>query len=47
MSKFLSLLRRPAAGYRDVFSEFAVLLVFVIADHLAAERKSLRLEVKR
>ena len=40
MKKLLSLLRWPAAGYRDVFAEFAVLMVFVIADQLAAEKKS-------
>ena len=47
MKRLLNLLRRGPAEHEIVFSEFAILLVFVIADHLAAERKTPRLRVVR
>ena len=45
MIEFFRSLRRSRADHRAVFNEFAVLMVFVIADHLAASRQRPRLRV--
>ena len=47
MRQFLHSLRRGPDEHRDVFAEFAVLMVFVIAEHLAATRDRPRLRVVR
>ena len=47
MLQFLKSLRRGRVDHRAVFNEFAVLLVFVIADQLAAARQRPRLRVVR
>lgn len=47
MLDFLRSLRRGPGDHRAVFNEFAVLMVFVIADHLAASRQRPRLRVVR
>ena len=39
MTKFLKSLRREPEDYRSVFAEFAVLLVFVVAEQIAAKDK--------
>ncbi len=45
MLKFFKSLRRGPDDHREVFAEFAVLLVSVVADHLAAKRQRPRLRV--
>jgi hypothetical protein len=47
MIQFLKSLRRGPGDHREVFAEFAVLMVFVIADQLAAARERPRLRVVR
>ena len=47
MFRFLKSLRRGPDDHREVFAEFAVLLVFVVADHMAAKRQRPRLRVVR
>ena len=47
MITFFKSLRRSRTDHRAVFNEFAVLMVFVIADHLAAARQRPRLRVVR
>ena len=47
MLKLLRSLRRGPGDHREVFAEFAVLMLFVIADHLAASRQRPRLRVVR
>ena len=43
MLDFLRSLRVGAAGHRDVFAEFAVLLVFTIGEQLAAAKNEARM----
>ena len=47
MTKFLKSLRREPGDYRSIFAEFAVLLVFVVAEQLAAAKDRPRLRVLR
>ena len=47
MGKFLKSLRREPEDYRSVFAEFAVLLVFVVAEQMAAAKDRPRLRVVR
>ena len=47
MTEFLKSLRRRPGDHRDVFAEFAVLMVFIVAEHLAATRDRPRLRVVR
>jgi hypothetical protein len=47
MPDFFRSLRPGAADHREVFAEFAVLLVFVVAEQLAARRGQARLRVVR
>jgi hypothetical protein len=47
MMAFLKALRRGPATHREVFAEFAVQLVFLIAAQLAARRPGARLRVVR
>ena len=47
MTEFLKSLRRRPGEHRDVFAEFAVLMVFVVAEHMAATRDRPRLRVVR
>jgi hypothetical protein len=47
MLQLLKSLRRRPGDHRDVFAEFAVLMVFIVAEHLAATRDRPRLRVVR
>jgi hypothetical protein len=47
MMAFLRSLRRGPGGHRDVFAEFAVKLLFLIAEHMAERRGKARLRVVR
>ena len=47
MTKFFKSLRREPDDYRSVFAEFAVLLVFVVAEQRAAAKDRPRLRVLR
>ena len=47
MLEFLRSLRMRAADHREVFAEFAVLLVFVIAEQVAQAKSEARLRVVR
>jgi hypothetical protein len=47
MMTFLKSLRLGPAGYRDVFAEFAVLVVFIVAEQMAAAKELPRLRVVR
>ncbi|HEX9905778.1 MAG TPA: hypothetical protein VGA77_12505 [Propylenella sp.] len=47
MLDFLRLLRREPGGHRDVFAEFAMVMIFLRAEHLAAKRGNARLRVVR
>jgi hypothetical protein len=47
MVDFLRSLRRGPGDHRDVFAEFAVLLVFVVAEQWAAARERPRLRMVR
>ena len=47
MTGFFKSLRRRPGDHRDVFAEFAVLMVFIVAEHLAATRDRPRLRVVR
>jgi hypothetical protein len=47
MFEFLRSLRQGAADHREVFAEFAVVLVFIVAEQLAARRGRARLRVVR
>ena len=42
MIRFLRALRRPPAEHREVFAEFAILLVFAVAEQIAAQRARAR-----
>ena len=43
MVAFLKSLRREPEDYRSVFQEFAVLLVFAVAEQMAAAKDRLRM----
>jgi hypothetical protein len=45
MLHFFKSLRRRPGDHREVFAEFAVLMVFVLAEHLAATQQRPRLRV--
>jgi hypothetical protein len=47
MMRFLKSLRRGPEDYREVFAEFAVLLVFMLAEQSAAANERPRLRVVR
>ena len=47
MMDFFKSLRRGPRDHRDVFAEFAVLLVFVVAEHLAGAKERPRLRIVR
>jgi hypothetical protein len=47
MTKFLKSLRREPEDYRSVFAEFAVLLVFAVAEQMAVAKDRPRLRVVR
>jgi len=47
MLQFLRSLRRGPGGHRDVFAEFAVKLLFLIAAEMAARKQQARLRVVR
>jgi len=47
MIEFFRSLRRGPERHRAVFAEFAVLMVFVVADHLAQAQRRPRLRVVR
>ena len=47
MTEFLKSLRRGRGGHRDVFSDFAVQLLFAVAEQMARKRKKPRLRVVR
>jgi hypothetical protein len=47
MTRLLRALRRGPGDHRAVFAEFAVSMVFVVAEHLAAKRRQPRLRVVR
>ena len=47
MIEFLKSLRRKPGDHRSVFAEFAILMVFVVAEQLAQTRKPPRLRVVR
>ena len=44
---FKSLRRRPAEDHREVFAEFALVMIFLRAEHMAARRGQARLRVVR
>ncbi len=43
----LKSLRRGPEDHREIFADFAILLVFVVADHLAAKQQRPKLRVVR
>jgi hypothetical protein len=47
MVAFLRSLRRGAGDHRDVFAEFSVKLVFLLAERMVAARRGARLRVVR
>jgi hypothetical protein len=47
MLEFFRSLRRARDDHREVFAEFAMLLVFLRAEHLAARRGRARLRIVR
>ena len=47
MIEFFRSLRRRPGDHRDVFAEFSVKLVFLLAERIAAQRRSARLRVVR
>ena len=47
MVQFLRSLRRVPGDHRDVFAEFAVQMVFMIAEQIAAKKGRARLRVVR
>lgn len=47
MLSFFKSLRRESGDHRDVFAEFAMLLIFLRAEHMAAKRGQARLRVVR
>ena len=47
MLEFFRSLRRKPGEHRDVFAEFSVKLVFLLAERMAAQRRGARLRVVR
>jgi len=47
MIQFVKALRRAPHDHREVFAEFALVLVFLRAEHIAAKRGAARLRVVR
>ncbi len=47
MLDFFKSLRRGPEDHRDVFAEFAMLLIFLRAEHMAAKKGQARLRVVR
>jgi hypothetical protein len=47
MLDFFKSFRRPPEDHRDVFAEFAMLMIFLRAEHMAARRGQARLRVVR
>jgi hypothetical protein len=47
MLDFVKSLRRGPGDHREVFAEFALVLVFLRAEHIAANRGGARLRVVR
>jgi hypothetical protein len=47
MRDFFKSLRRGPDDHREVFAEFAVQLVFLVAEHRAARKRQARLRVVR
>jgi len=47
MIGFLKSLRRGPEDHRDVFAEFALVMIFLRAEHMAAKRGGARLRVVR
>ena len=47
MLDFIKTLRRGADDHREVFAEFALVLVFLRAEHMALKRGKARLRVVR
>ena len=45
MLQLFKSLRRGPGDHRSVFAEFAVLMVFVVAEHMAATKQRPRLRV--
>jgi hypothetical protein len=45
MVRLLKSLRRRPGEHREVFAEFAVQLVFLVAEHMAARKSNARLRV--
>jgi hypothetical protein len=47
MLDFFKSLRRGPEDHRDVFAEFAMLMIFLRAEHMAAKKGQARLRVVR
>jgi hypothetical protein len=47
MLDFLKLMRRGSEDHREVFAEFAMVMMFLRAEHMAAKRGAARLRVVR
>jgi hypothetical protein len=47
MLDFFKSLRRGSADHREVFAEFAMVMIFLRAEHMAARRGQARLRVVR
>jgi hypothetical protein len=47
MLDFLKSLRRGSADHRDVFAEFAMVMIFLRAEHMAVKRGGARLRIVR
>jgi hypothetical protein len=47
MIDFFKSLRRGAEDHRDVFAEFAMVMIFLRAEHMAAKRGGARLRIVR
>jgi len=47
MRDFFKSLRRGARDHREVFAEFAMMLIFLRAEHLATRKGKARLRVVR
>ena len=47
MLDFIKSLRRSPEDHREVFAEFAMLMIFLRAEHMAAKKGQARLRVVR
>ena len=47
MLDFLKSLRRGPEDHREVFAEFAMVMIFLRAEHMAAKRGGARLRIVR